>query len=80
MRIYATFDRSFIEAEILDYFENCKVSADDYDVPAIVAECIDYLSRPDITGPHPGYGSIDAIDSDDFTEILKRHDVSEGVA
>ncbi|NMM98137.1 hypothetical protein [Bifidobacterium olomucense] len=80
MRIYPSVDSAFIEAEILDYLEVCKVSPEDFDIAGIVTECIEYLSRPDVTGPKPGYGSINAIDGGVFADILKRHDVSETVA
>lgn len=60
------FDCKHIKQEIIDY---CGDYADDFDIQAIVENVRDM-----------GAMSIDDVDSDDFMEILQRHDLTENQA
>lgn len=77
MLLFTTRDSLIIESEVIDYLNNCNVSTDDYDIDAIVADCVDYLSQTPIPNKRARTNFIDYIASDVFTEILQRHDISE---
>lgn len=77
MLLFTTRDSLFIESEVIDYLNNCNVSTDDYDIDAIVADCVDYLSQTPIPNKRASKMYIDYIPEDVFTEILQRHDISE---
>ena len=60
------FDYERVEQEITDY---CGDYADDFDIQAIVEDLYHMLAM-----------SIDDVDSDNFIEILQRHDLTENQA